>query len=129
MLYDCVQVIGVDGVEDVEEVVPAWVLLIDVRILEVDLEDLVSLQVLPQVLYRKFLEVADVNIVHLFLLEQPLLVAEYLPQEVLVYLRFWWEIVLYYWGVRSEYQFTYGVYQDKRRSRIWILVYRLVLGA
>lgn len=129
MLYNCVKVIGVDGIEDVEEVVSAWVLLINVLILKVDFEDLVVLQVLPKMFYRKFLEVADVNVVHLLLLQEPLLVDEYLPQEVLVYLRFWWEIILYYMGVRSEYQFTYGVYQGKRKNRALISVCLRVLGA
>ena len=96
MLHDLLQVIWVNGVEDIEEVLSARCLLLCILVLEVDGECRVIFQVRPQPFGAKLFEARYMDVADLVLLEQLLLSREDLPHEVLVHLLLRWHVVLDY---------------------------------
>jgi len=120
MLHDLLEVIRVDGVQNVEKVGSTWTFLFRIGILKVNLEVSILLQLSPEILHRKFLEVRDMDVVDLLFLQEPLFIGEDLPEEVLVHLSGWWEIVLYYNEVRGMDDGAYSAYQGRCRSQLWI---------
>lgn len=95
VLHNLLKILWVHSIHDVKEVLPAGNFLISVLVLEEDAEVLLALEVLPQILHRQLLEVGDMDVIHLFLLQQPLLVGKNLPEKILVDLCFWRQIILY----------------------------------
>ena len=96
VLHDLLHVVEMDRIQDVEEVLASWVSILWIFVLEEDVECCILGEILVQPLHRELLVVRDVDILHLLLLQQPLLVVEDLSEEVLVDLGDGWEVVLDY---------------------------------
>ena len=88
------QVLWVHGVQDVKEILSRRTLAFGPIIGEEDDELLVLRQARPQILDGKLIILGDIDVVHVLLLEQQLLIGEHLLQEVLVDLGLGRKIVL-----------------------------------
>ena len=119
MVHDLLEILGVERVEDVEEVLSGGISLIGVFVLEKENELGVLLEILPQVLDGQLLEVGDMDVVDLLLFEELLLVVEDLLQEVLVALVLGRDIILNYRDVREKNNRTYVVCPCTNKSRPW----------
>jgi hypothetical protein len=67
--HDLFEVVRVDCVEDVEEVLSLWSLVICVLLLEVDGELFITSKTFPEALDRQLIPVRHMDEVHLFLLK------------------------------------------------------------
>ena len=103
MLNNLLSVLGVDGIKNIVEIFSRWVPAIWILVLEVYVEFLVVLQVFPQVLYSKLFICRYMDVVYRILLHQLLLVGEYLPEKILVYLFDWWHVILNYKGISYRF--------------------------
>ena len=86
MLRDLLQILRVDGVEDVEEVFTVGTFVLRILVLEVNIELIIILESRPHLVYRELIKVRNINVVHLILLQQKLLVLEDLTEKVFVHL-------------------------------------------
>ena len=93
-------ILGIDCIQDIEEVLPARSFIVRVFILEVDVELLVLLQVWPKSFSADLFITRNVNIVDLILLHKLLFANQNLPHKVLVDLLLWWHIHLDYKEIR-----------------------------
>ena len=84
MGHDLFQIVGIGGVEDVEEVVVVRTFIIRILVLEVDVELRIIFKGRPQLVDRQLFVVWNVDIVHLIFLFQRLIVIEDLTKEVFV---------------------------------------------
>ena len=82
------------GIQDVKEVLSRRTFAFGPIIREEDNELLVLRQARPQILDGKLIILGDIDVVHVLLLEQQLLISEHLLQEVLVDLGLGRKIVL-----------------------------------
>ena len=82
------------GIQDVKEILSRRTLAFGPIIREEDNELLVLRQARPQILDGKLIILGDIDVVHVLLLEQQLLIGEYLLQEVLIDLGLGRKIVL-----------------------------------
>ena len=94
MGHDLVQVFRVDCIQYVEEILSRWTFAFGPLIRKEDDELLVLRQARPQILDGKLIILGDIDVVHVLLLEQQLLIGEHLLQEVLVDLGLRRQIVL-----------------------------------
>ena len=84
MIKHLLQVLGVDGVEDVEEVLPGRAFAGRVLVGEVLEEFVVVLKPRPEILDRQLVVVRDCDALHFFLLHQLLFANKHVLEEVLV---------------------------------------------
>ena len=83
VLHQLAEVVGVQRVEDVEEVITRWALALREFVRDVRHEDLVALELRVDVLHRQFIIVRHLDRRHRLLLEQLLLAREHFLEEVL----------------------------------------------
>ena len=88
------QELWVEGVEDVEEVLPRRALALWVLIREVPDHEVIFSELRPQRLHRELLIVGNLYVRDVALLDQRLLVGEDLLEEVLVDEALWWQVEL-----------------------------------
>ena len=129
MFHNLLKVLRVNCIQDVEEVFPTWPLGICKLVLEVDVECVIVLEVEPQLLHRELIKVRNMNIRHLILLEQPLLIGEHLPEEILVHLCLWRQMVLDCKTVSVLMVITYATCQGRSRNPSWTGASRRTLEA
>ena len=94
MGHDLVQVFRMDCIKYIEEILSRWAFAFGQLIRKEDDELLVLRQARPQILDGKLIILGDIDVVHVLLLEQQLLIGEHLLQEVLVDLGLRRQIVL-----------------------------------
>ena len=86
MGHDLAQVFRMDCIKYIEEILSRWPFAFGPLIRKEDDELLVLRQARPQILDGKLIILGDLDVVHVLLLEQQLLVGEHLLQEVLGHL-------------------------------------------
>jgi len=116
MQHNLLNIFWVDCVQDVEKVLTAWALFFGIIILEENVDIGILLRILPKVLHGQFFVVWDMDVAHIILLKQPLLILEDLPKEILVHLILGWEVVLHCKTVSEKQHYTYIAYPGKRRN-------------
>ena len=75
-----------DSIEDVEEVFTVGTFIIRILVLEVNVELIIILESRPHLVYREFIKVRYIDVVHLILLQQKLLILEDFTKKVFVHL-------------------------------------------
>ena len=86
MFCDLFQVLRVDSIEDVEEVFTVGTFIIRILVLEVNVELIIILESRPHLVYRELIKVRYIDVVHLILLQQKLLILEDFTKKVFVHL-------------------------------------------
>ena len=91
---DLLQVVGVERVQDVEEIVTSRAFIFRENIGEILRELLVLLELRPELRHRELVVLRDLDLLHVLLLEQLLLIREDLLEEVFIHLALGRQVVL-----------------------------------
>ena len=94
MIQDLRQEIRIQGVENVEKVLPGRALVLGILVRELPHQQIIPVELGPELLHRELVVVRHLDVRDVLLPDQLLLICQHCLQEVLVDVRCWRQVEL-----------------------------------